>query len=129
MSRRGQTNYIRCPDVVERIGSYLGTSFPLFHGSSSRQRPPLLVISCKLPSSVYILLLCLGRGHIIIAAAICHLSSGHHGLQCVTSCWHSRQPSILSIDHKYYLLCFPHIIPRTNMTFFEFLDHQFLYPL
>ena len=24
-------NYIRRPDVVERIGSYLGTSFPLFH--------------------------------------------------------------------------------------------------
>ena len=26
-------NYIKCPDVVERLGSYLGTSFPLFHGS------------------------------------------------------------------------------------------------
>ena len=24
--------YIRRPDVVERIGSYLGTSLPLFHG-------------------------------------------------------------------------------------------------
>ena len=23
--------YIRRPDVVERIGSYMGTSFPLFH--------------------------------------------------------------------------------------------------
>ena len=32
MSRRGRKNYIRRPDVVERIGSYLGTSFPLFHG-------------------------------------------------------------------------------------------------
>ena len=31
MSRRGRKNYIRRPDVVERIGSYLGTSFPLFH--------------------------------------------------------------------------------------------------
>ena len=30
-SRPGRKNYIRCPDVVERIGSYLGTSFPLFH--------------------------------------------------------------------------------------------------
>ena len=36
MSRRGQKNYIRRPDVVERIGSYLGTSFPLFHGQSSK---------------------------------------------------------------------------------------------
>ena len=26
-------NYIRRPDMVERIGSYLGTSFPLFHGA------------------------------------------------------------------------------------------------
>ena len=33
MSRLGQKNYIRYPDVVERIGSYLGTSFPLFHAS------------------------------------------------------------------------------------------------
>ena len=30
-SRSGRKNYIRRPDVVERIGSYLGTSFPLFH--------------------------------------------------------------------------------------------------
>ena len=35
MSRRGLKNYIRRPDVVERIGSYLGTSFPLFHGQQS----------------------------------------------------------------------------------------------
>ena len=27
----GKTTYIRRPDVVERIESYLGTSFPLFH--------------------------------------------------------------------------------------------------
>ena len=33
MSRRGRKNYIRRPDVVERIGIYLGTSFPLFHGN------------------------------------------------------------------------------------------------
>ena len=32
MSRRGRENYIRRPDVAKRIGSYLGTSFPLFHG-------------------------------------------------------------------------------------------------
>ena len=31
-SRHGQKNYIRCPDMVKRIGSHLGTSFPLFHG-------------------------------------------------------------------------------------------------
>ena len=31
MSRRGRKKYIRRPDVVKRIGSYLGTSFPLFH--------------------------------------------------------------------------------------------------
>ena len=30
--RRGRKNYIRCPDVVERIGSYLPPKFPLFHG-------------------------------------------------------------------------------------------------
>ena len=32
MSRRGWKNFIRRPGMVERIGSYLGTSFPLFHG-------------------------------------------------------------------------------------------------
>ena len=31
-SRRGRKNYIRRPDVVERIGSYLPPEFPLFHG-------------------------------------------------------------------------------------------------
>ena len=31
MSRHGPKNYIRRPDIVKRIGSYLGTSFPLFH--------------------------------------------------------------------------------------------------
>ena len=36
MSRCGRKNYIRRPDVVERIGSYLGTSFPLFHGHGAR---------------------------------------------------------------------------------------------
>ena len=35
MSRYGQKNYIRRPDLVERIGSYLGTSFPLFHDVAS----------------------------------------------------------------------------------------------
>ena len=35
MSRHGRKNYIRRPDVVERIGSYLGSSFPLFHGTFS----------------------------------------------------------------------------------------------
>ena len=28
---RGGKNYFRRPDVVERIGGYLGTSFRLFH--------------------------------------------------------------------------------------------------
>ena len=35
MSRHGWKNYIRRPDVVERIGSYLGTSFPLLNGLNS----------------------------------------------------------------------------------------------
>ena len=35
MSRHGPKNYIRRPDMVKRIGSYLGTSFPLFHGPVS----------------------------------------------------------------------------------------------
>ena len=39
MSRRGRKNYIRHPDAVERIGSYLGTSFPLFHDVRSLLRP------------------------------------------------------------------------------------------
>ena len=30
-SRRGRKNYIRHPDVVERIGSYLAPEIPLFH--------------------------------------------------------------------------------------------------
>ena len=30
-SRRGRKNYIRHPDVVKRIGSYLRPEFPLFH--------------------------------------------------------------------------------------------------
>ena len=30
-SRRGWKNYIRRPDVLERIGSYLPPEFPLFH--------------------------------------------------------------------------------------------------
>ena len=32
--RRGWKNYICCPDVVKRIGSYLGSVFPLFHAST-----------------------------------------------------------------------------------------------
>ena len=34
-SRRGWKNYIRRPDMVERIGSYLPSEFPLFHGRNS----------------------------------------------------------------------------------------------
>ena len=33
-SRRGRKNYIRRPDVVERIGSYLPPEFPLFHAAA-----------------------------------------------------------------------------------------------
>ena len=57
MSRHGQNNYIRRPDVVERIGSYLGTSFPLFHDckAESPHLPVLLPLGPELAGADVVL--------------------------------------------------------------------------
>ena len=55
MFRRSRKNYIGRPDVVERIGSYLGTSFPLFHGPSSEYFN--LILISKYNHNKWILLL------------------------------------------------------------------------
>ena len=62
MSRRGRKNYIRRPDVVERIGSYLGTSFPLFHG--------------PYPPELHLYDLAGGGGHRVDAAAVLGVVGG-----------------------------------------------------
>ena len=38
MSKRGRKNYIRHQDVIERIGSYLGTSFPFYHAQAGQSK-------------------------------------------------------------------------------------------
>ena len=77
--RHGRKNYIRRPDVVERIESYLGTSFPLFHAQASTYRDVLyrlLTVDCSSH--------CCGS---VIFCWVIVLQTSEYNLGALIKCW------------------------------------------
>ena len=85
-SRRGRKNYISCPDMVERIGSYLPPEFPLFHGEK------VCIILCV----VYV-----SKPRQVVIETINGPRTGDTAEEGVTSdIFRDRQPGMINHPHR-----------------------------